>query len=273
MGDDRMRIDVEVKCDRQQLPSDGRSYATLTLQFADYHDEMVELRLNGRGSFDPHFRRRRISVPVKDGRAQVQVHAPLMPGRALIAGPGFTHQLEFRAANVLQGLVHEWLPTIALSVVIALVLRTFAFASYYIPSESMMDTMKVGDLFFTENISYRVLNQEPQRGDIVVFRHPQDAKTVIKRVIGLPGDTVEVLGGRVLINGEALTEDYIKRPPLLGFPLQAVPPDSYFVMGDNRNDSADSRAWGFLPRENLLGRAALVFWPPQRIQFLEREGY
>lgn len=275
MDVDRLGAAVIVKSDRERLPADGCAYATLQIQLGAEAGETVELRLAGPGSFDPHIRLRRISLPVRDGLAQAHVYAPRRPGHAVVKGPGFTHRLEFSPVSLVQGLVFEWVPTIALALVIALVLRTYAFASYYIPSESMLDTMRIGDLFFAENVSYKVLRQEPQRGDIVVFRHPQEGQhnILIKRVIGLPGDTVEVQDGQVLINGEALAEDYIAQPPLRAFPRHTVPADSYFVMGDNRNNSADSRVWGYLPRENLLGRAALVFWPPQRMRVLERVGY
>jgi len=255
-----------------QIPADGHSYTTVRLKLADYAGQVVSLRLKGLGSFDPHVKERRINVPVGDnGEAQVPVYAPRRPGRCLISGPGFKHRIDFKAATWLQGLVFEWVPTLGLSLVIALALRTFAFASHFIPSPSMCNTLVPGDLFFAEKFSYRVLHQEPQFGEIVLFKHPT-AKGApwIKRVIGLPGDTIAVRDGVVYRNGEALSEDYISEKPWRDFPELTVPADQYFMMGDNRNHSCDSRSWGCLPRENVLGRATAVFWPPEHMRVLQR---
>lgn len=235
---------------------------------------VVQLRLRGTGSFDAHCVRRSISVTVSDSEAQVAVFAPRRPGEAVLSGPGFRQRIRFRPTSLLQGLIFEWAPTLGLALAIALVLRTFAFASYYVPSASMLNTLKLGDVFIAEKLSYRVLAREPLRGDIVVFSHPDGSgKVLVKRVIGLPGDEVALSGGDVFVNGELLREQYIARPSWSDFGPALVPAGQYFVMGDNRSHSLDSRSWGFLPQRQLLGRAALVVWPPSRAGLLDHVDY
>lgn len=102
----------------------------------------------------------------------------------------------------------------------------------------------------------------PQRGDVVVFRFPRDpSRDFIKRVIGLPGDTVEVRTGRVYINGAPLDEPYLTDSPHYTVPRETLASDNYFVLGDNRNSSSDSHVWGVVPRENIVGKAWVVYWP------------
>lgn len=104
---------------------------------------------------------------------------------------------------------------------------------------------------------------QPAHGDIVVFRFPvQPDKDFIKRVIGVPGDTVEIRAGRVYLNGMGLDEPYIRAGASYDKPPQVVPPGNYFVLGDNRPNSSDSHVWGFVPADNLIGRAWLAYWPP-----------
>jgi signal peptidase I len=130
---------------------------------------------------------------------------------------------------------------------------------YRIDGSSMNPTLLDGEYLIINNVTY-VLD-EPQYGDIVVFRHPRNELNLIKRVIGVPGDAVKIENGSVWVNGEELTEPYIAAAPNYGGEWN-VPPDQYFVLGDNRNNSSDSHSWGFLPKENLLGRALFVYWPP-----------
>ncbi|MBE9011376.1 signal peptidase I [Pseudanabaenaceae cyanobacterium LEGE 13415] len=165
----------------------------------------------------------------------------------------------------------EGLKTIALSAVLALGIRHFVAEARYIPSGSMEPTLQVNDRLIIDKISYRFNN--PERGDIVVFsptaalerQNFHDA--FIKRVIGLPGDKVQVRGGRVYINDQPLREDYIgkEKAPQYEWGPQVVPPDSYLVLGDNRNNSYDSHYWGFVPRDKIIGRAIVRFWPPNRV--------
>ncbi len=103
---------------------------------------------------------------------------------------------------------------------------------------------------------------EPKRGDVIVFRFPRDmSRPFIKRIIGLPGETVEIRNGRVLINGELLEEVYLKDPPRYQVGPEMVPRSNYFVLGDNRNNSSDSHVWGMVPEENILGKAWVRYWP------------
>jgi signal peptidase I len=108
----------------------------------------------------------------------------------------------------------------------------------------------------------------PQRGDIIVFRYPQDtSRDFIKRVIGVPGDTVQVVDNRVIVNGHPLTEQYIEAPPQYSMPARSVPPGNYFVLGDNRNNSSDSHVWGLVPWYDIIGQAWVSYWPLGDWQF------
>lgn len=165
--------------------------------------------------------------------------------------------------------VVEGLQTLGLSVILALGIRTFVAEARYIPSGSMEPTLEINDRLVVEKISYHF--NPPERGDIVVFWPPENAlpgnrkDAFIKRVIGLPGDTVEVTNETVLINGEPIQEEYIEAPPNYEWGPQVVPEDSYVVFGDNRNSSFDSHSWGFVPEENIIGKAVVRFWPPSRV--------
>jgi len=160
-----------------------------------------------------------------------------------------------------------------LEAVLAFGIRTFVAEARYIPSSSMEPTLQINDRLIIEKVSYHF--QKPERGDIVVFsptaalkaQNFQDA--FIKRVIGLPGDKVEVKNGLVYVNGKVLAEKYIAEEPNYAYGPVTVPPDQYLVLGDNRNNSYDSHAWGFVPRENLIGRAVVRFWPFNRLGGLD----
>lgn len=132
---------------------------------------------------------------------------------------------------------------------------------YSIPSESMAPTLEVGD----QIVVTRYIGSTPQRGDVIVFRSPADDELMVKRVIGLPGDLVDSRLGRVRIGGYTLPEPYVLRQASAGaIDQQVVPQESYFVLGDNRDDSLDSRSWGVVPRSMVVGRARLILWssPP-----------
>jgi signal peptidase I len=165
----------------------------------------------------------------------------------------------------------EGLKTIALSVVLAFGIRTFVAEARYIPTGSMLSTLQINDRLLVDKLAYRF--GDPQRGDIVVFNPTKKLEeqnfhdAFIKRVIGLPGDTVEVKDNQVFINGSALKEPYLDpgHQPKYQYGPVTVPPKAYWVLGDNRNNSHDSHAWGFVPREKIIGRAALRFWPMDRL--------
>ncbi|NMF66194.1 signal peptidase I [Brasilonema octagenarum UFV-E1] len=167
--------------------------------------------------------------------------------------------------------LRENLILIAIALCLALLIRTFVAEPRYIPSDSMLPTLYKGDRLVVEKISS--LFHPPQFGDIVVFQPPEELQhrgypkdqAFIKRIIGTPGKKVSIAGGKVYIDGQPIQEDYIAEPPILPMKERQVPPGEFFVMGDNRNDSNDSRYWGFLPKENIIGRAVFRFWPFNRI--------
>ena len=166
----------------------------------------------------------------------------------------------------------EWVVLVGIALAIALVLRTFAFQAFYIPSESMVPTLKKNDRIVVNKLAYRLHN--PRRGDIIVFRKPpgvdDDVKDLVKRIIGLPGETIEGRSdGYVYVNGTRLKEPYlpegVRTDP--GFPKITVPKDSYWVMGDNRTNSEDSRYFPehFIKRSDIVGPVLVRIWPPTRI--------
>lgn len=120
---------------------------------------------------------------------------------------------------------------------------------------------------------------DPQRGDVIIFHSPQDpSRTLIKRVIALPGEEVEIKDGQVYITDinddtSILDEPYINEEPNYTYGPRVVPEDEYFVLGDNRNHSTDSRSWGMLPRENIIGKAWLCYWPPSDWHFIPGYSY
>lgn len=130
---------------------------------------------------------------------------------------------------------------------------------YRIDGSSMNPTLNDGQYLIINNVSY--LLEEPTRGDIIVFQHPQNDLNLIKRVIGLPGDHIEITDRQVKVNGVPLEEPYIQASPTYNGTWD-VPEDQYFVLGDNRNNSSDSHSWLYLPRENILGKAEVIYWPP-----------
>ena len=161
-----------------------------------------------------------------------------------------------------------------IAVILALLIRSFVAEPRFIPSDSMIPGLQVGDRLVVEKISYRL--HPPQFGDIIVFDPPVQLQKLgyakdqafIKRVIGQPGQTVEVQNGKVYLDRQPLTEPYIAAPPnYIMKPLQ-VPAGQVFVMGDNRNNSNDSHVWGCLPQKNIIGRAWLRFFPFDRINLV-----
>ncbi len=172
----------------------------------------------------------------------------------------------------------EILKTLGLSAILAFGIRTFVAEARFIPSKSMVPTLQVDDRLIVDKVSYHF--KDPQRGDIIVFMPPDEASVVctgpqasqqhskdayIKRIIGLPGDTVEVKQGQVFINGKPLKEGYVAEVPDYQYGPRTVPQGSYLVLGDNRNNSCDSHYWGFVPRDNIIGRAIVRFWPLNRV--------
>jgi signal peptidase I len=151
---------------------------------------------------------------------------------------------------------------------LALLIRTTLFQIYSIPSESMEPTLQVGDHIVVAPYREFFWPGAPQRGDVIVFRQPAHVDAfLVKRVIGMPGDLVESEAGRVRVDGHTLAEPYLASHQVTDrLPAQLVPENAYFVLGDHRTDSLDSRDWGFVPRELVVGRAQMVVWSAAGMQ-------
>ncbi len=195
-----------------------------------------------------------------------------------------------------------WIKSIALALVVWFFLRTFLVEAFRIPSGSMENTLMIGDFLFVNKALYGAevplihkhlpAVREPRRGDLIVFDSVEEDIKVVKRLMGVPGDTLAMIGGRMMRNGKMLNEPYVihadplpsadpfqrqrmrqwqvrylvntdsatYHPDLQDWGPIVIPPDSYFVMGDSRDNSHDSRMWGFLPRENVRGRPLLIYF-------------
>jgi signal peptidase I len=180
----------------------------------------------------------------------------------------------------------DWIVTIVGAIAIVLAIKAWVVNPYRIPSSSMEPTLhcarpgsgceaRFSDRVLANRFIYHF--RKPHRGDIIVFKTPPQAVqrcgaggTFVKRLIGLPGETWEERNGYVYINGKKLIEPYVKadrRDTATSYPRRKIPPGTYFMMGDNRQQSCDSREWGSVPRKNLIGEVFAVYWPPNRIGF------
>lgn len=154
--------------------------------------------------------------------------------------------------------VREIIETLLLTLFIFWIVNT-ATGRYRVQGHSMLPTLHEGEYLIINKLSYFL--DEPRRGDIIVLHFPRDrSREYIKRVIGLPGDEITVRDGVVSVNGVPLEEPYINGTAAYRGSSWVVPEDHYFVMGDNRNNSSDSRAWSFLPRDDIVGKAWLIYW-------------
>ena len=145
---------------------------------------------------------------------------------------------------------------------LALLARSAMLSVYSIPSASMAPTLQIGDHIFVTSYRLPFAEHEPKRGDIIVFRAPANAgEVLVKRIIGTPGDLVDAAGGYVRVGGHALPEPYVMQTAASGaMSAQIVPAASYFVMGDNRAHSYDSRSWGAVPADCIIGKVRVVLW-------------
>ena len=181
-----------------------------------------------------------------------------------------------------KSLAREYIEAIVIAILLALVIRQFAVQAFTIPSGSMMDTLLIGDyilvnkFLYGSEIPFTDVHlpglRAPEHGDVIVFKYPNDeSRDFIKRIIAIGGDTVQVRDNRVWLNGKLLDEPYVRPGSFHDTPsthcgyLYAcepllVPPGSYFVMGDNRDNSQDSRYWGFVKRQKIRGKAFMIYW-------------
>jgi signal peptidase I len=168
----------------------------------------------------------------------------------------------------------EYFESIVITAIIALFATTFVVQAFKIPTGSMESNLLIGDHLLVNKFIYGLHSsflskilpfKEPLRGDVIVFKYPSNPEVAyVKRLIGMPGDTVEMVGRTIYVNGSALKEDYTQYidPNSIyeHFGPVTVSPDSYFAMGDNRDNSQDSRYWGFVPRGHIIGRALVIYW-------------
>jgi len=193
-----------------------------------------------------------------------------------------------------KGVVREYIEAILIALAIALFIRSFVVQAFKIPSGSMLPTLLIGDHLLVNKFSYGIRNPlnghlwidtggRPERGDIVVFRYPKNpSQDFIKRVIGLPGDTIKIVDKKVFVNGELRKDEHAVHydPRIIPGNLQprdnfgpiTVPPGKLFVMGDNRDNSYDSRFWKFVDRDAVLGRAFILYWSWDSDRFRPRLG-
>jgi signal peptidase I len=183
--------------------------------------------------------------------------------------------------------LRDWTESILIALVLAMVIRFFIIESFKIPTGSMRPTLLEGDLIMVNKFIYGARVpfsklrlpelRKPKRGDVIVFIYPIDRKkNFIKRLVAFPQETVEIKNGTIYINDQPLLDPVFNQRYYYNrgeFSLEGkkivVPKDSLFVLGDNSASSQDSRYWGFVPKENLLGQAILIWWPPQRIRIIK----
>jgi signal peptidase I len=173
----------------------------------------------------------------------------------------------------------EIIKVVAIVFLSALVIRTFVFQPFVVEGSSMERNFHHGEYLFIEKLSYKF--KDPKRGDVVVFRYPRDVRyNYIKRVVGLPGETVQIKGGRVFVNGTELHETYLtpEQETLVDNNRElnyevTLNEDNYFVLGDNRSHSSDSREWGPLQARYIVGRSALVMYPHSSFRAIASPDY
>lgn len=188
-----------------------------------------------------------------------------------------------------KSVAREWIESIVIALILALFIRQFIIQAFKIPTGSMRATLLEGDRILVNKFIYGAkipftdlrlpALREPKRGDVIVFIYPKDPKKdFIKRLIALPGETVEIKNGSIYINEVFNKEPLISNHYYYNRPESAygkegqvikVLEDSYYVLGDNSSSSQDSRYWGFVPKKNVLGKAMVVYWPPNRIRIIK----
>ncbi|MFA5276545.1 MAG: signal peptidase I [Candidatus Omnitrophota bacterium] len=189
--------------------------------------------------------------------------------------------------NQKKPVIREWVESIIIAFLLAMVIRAFLVQAFKIPSGSMRPTLLEGDLILVNKFIYGAkipftnkrlpALQDLKRGDVIVFIYPEDQKKdFIKRLVGLPGEEIEIKKYTIYVNDKPLLDPVFNRRYYYNggdFAVEgkkiSVPKDHYFVLGDNSASSKDSRYWGFVPKDNVLGRAFLIYWPPNRIRIIK----
>ena len=167
----------------------------------------------------------------------------------------------------------EWVVVLVVALLVAVFVRTYVVQTYFIPSISMEPTLQVGDHILVLKAAYRFTS--PAIGDVIVFKAPPaehsacddpQVQDLVKRIIATPGDTIASRGQQIILNGHVLKQPWQHTSPIgQQITPQKLPAGQYFVMGDNRSQSCDSRIWGTVPRGDIIGKAIFIFWPPSRI--------
>lgn len=172
----------------------------------------------------------------------------------------------------------EFLKIVLLALVIVLPIRYFIFQPFIVKGASMEPNFYEGDYLIVDELSYRI--KDPQRGEVIVFHYPLDqSERFIKRIIGLPTETVELKGGQITVtdklgkNLDLKEKPYLQMDVFLGDLRQTLSQDEYFVLGDNRNNSSDSRKWGAVKRSEIIGRVLVRAWPPSRLDYFLAPSY
>lgn len=165
----------------------------------------------------------------------------------------------------------DFIETVVMALAVFVIIYLFLFQPHQVRGSSMYPNFHDGEYILTDKISYRL--HEPQKGDVIIFKAPRNEEyDYIKRIIGLPGEEIELLDGKVFINDQPFDESYLPKEFLTsgGSFLRAnspvsIPKGQYLVLGDNRSHSSDSREWGFVPKQNIIGKAWFRYWPPDRL--------
>lgn len=204
------------------------------------------------------------------GRLPLGIPSFILILTALLLAARMALRHAYRIPPTWRASIVETLDAGIFAALLSLVIITFVVQAFFIPSGSMEPTLQIGDRILVSKFIYRFA--PIRRGDVIVFRYPLNpGKDFVKRVVALPGERVELKDGVVLINGRAIPEQYPTALPesdracTSNYGPVTVPPNKLFVLGDNRCNSEDSRYFGFVPVENVVGKAFLIYWPPHRI--------